>query len=120
MVDIKLDVDNAAFITLTEKVCDEAAKKAIDKLVPESKAYLKRYTSKKGYTGKLASEIEIVPSKFKGGGWAIEAQGPDNYTRFYATFVELGSIRNPTPVPYLRNPLKANKQYIINLFKDLI
>ena len=41
-------------------------------------------------TGKLASEIKVSASKFNKNQWVIEAQGPGNYSRFYATFVELG------------------------------
>ena len=118
MAEIKLFFDNAAFIKLTETACDGAAQKAVDKIIPESKAMLQ--SEAKHPTGKLASEIKLSKSRFLGGGWGIEAQGPGNYTRFYATFVELGSIRNPQPIPYLRNPLKANRNNIINLFKDLI
>ena len=136
--DIKLDFDNAALITLTNKVCDAAAKKGVDKVLADSKTYLKANTKHgHGETG-LAGEIKLEKSKFKGGGWAIEAQGPNNYKRYYAVFVELGhrssmfgrysrkkgnigsSPVTVAPIPYLRNPLKANKQYIINLFKDLI
>jgi len=138
MADIKLDFDNAAFITLTDKVCDEAAKKGVEKVMRDSKTFLGSKTKGGHGSAGLAGEIKIEPSKFKGGGWALEAQGPNNYKRYYAVFVELGhrssmfgrysrkehniesSPVTVAPIPYLRNPLKANKQYIINLFKDLI
>ena len=132
MADIKVDIDSETFIKLTEKVCDDAAEKGAVKVMRDSKIFLG--SKAKGGHGSdgLAGEIKLVKSKYKGGGVAIEAQGPGNYKRFYATFVELGhhssvfgKYKNKTgpaiaPIPYLRNPLKANKQYIINLFKDLI
>jgi len=40
--------------------------------------------------GDLRDSIKVEPSKFKDGGYLVVAQGPGNYDRFYATFVELG------------------------------
>ena len=118
MADIQIKLDIAGFEKLTKKACDGAAKKGADKVLGDSKKYL---MSKAAHpTGKLAGEIKLVQSKFEGGGYAVEAQGPGNYDRFYATFVELGSIRNPRPIPYLRVPLKAATNFIKGLFKDLV
>ena len=52
-------------------------------------------------TGKLKSEIDIRSSKFADGGYIVQAQGPGNYTRYYASFVELGTHKM-APQPYLR------------------
>jgi hypothetical protein len=72
----------------------EDAKRNLERAAPDS-------------TGKLASEIDIRASQFKDGGWLVEAQGPGNYGRFYASFVELGSVNNE-PVGYLRRALRRN------------
>ena len=41
-------------------------------------------------TGTLRSEIEMTKSRLSPGTWIVEAQGPGNYSEFYATFLELG------------------------------
>lgn len=118
MADIALKFDIPMFEGLTKKACDKAAEKAAKKIMADSKAFIKQHA--KHPTGKLASEIELKASRFKGGGWAVMAQGPGNYDRYYATFVELGSIHNPQPMPYLRTPLKANKNFILKQFEGIV
>lgn len=131
---IKIDIDAEKFTEGVKIECDKAAKKAAEKIMGDSKAFIAQHA--KHPTGKLASQIELKASKYRGGGWAIQAQGPGNYEKYYAVFVELGHIStlwgkrtgkkggNPgpyvQPLPYLRNPLAANKNYILNQFKDLI
>jgi len=73
----------------------------------------------KNYTGNLADDIEVEVSKYEGGGAAVEAQGPGNYDRFYATFVELGSVNNPQPIKYLRDPLNEVKKDVLKEMQDL-
>jgi len=114
---IVLDIDSEPFLKLVKKEADKVAKDQAGKLIAESRQYL--MTRAKSPTGKLASEIKVERSKFIGGGYAVEAQGPGNYDRFYATFVELGSIRNPEPIPFLRRPLEARKPRILEAYKDL-
>ena len=113
---IIVDIDTRDFEELVEEVCDEAAEEAASLVLGRSKRFLQE--NAKSPTGKLASEIKLKKSKFEGGGVAIEAQGPGNYDRFYATFVELGSVRNPQPIPYLRAPLEQSKREILNIFKE--
>lgn len=131
---VKLDIDEKGFTDLVKDKCDAAAKKSIEKVKRDSTAFIA--TNAKHSTGKLASQIKLESSKFKGGGWALEAQGPGNYDKYYAIFVEVGHIStlwgnrtgkkgsNPGPyvpgIPYLRNPLKANRQYIKRQFEDII
>jgi HK97 gp10 family phage protein len=76
-------------------------------------------------TGKLKSEIDIKKSKFKDGGYVVEAQAPGNYDDFYASFVELGTPnkkgkRHGTTVarPYLRPALQRNKRRIFQMYQD--
>lgn len=73
-------------------------------------------------TGKLRSEIEIKKSKFPGGGVAIVAQGPGNYTRFYASFVELGthSTVNQPAQPFLRPAIKKVRRIFKKAVQDEI
>lgn len=70
-------------------------------------------------TGKLKSEIELKKSKFEGGGCAIVAQGPGNYDRFYATFVELGVNGRPAH-PYLRPAIKQVRRIFKKAIQDEI
>ena len=74
------------------------------------------------YTGKLKSEIEIKKSKFEGGGVAIVAQGPGNYSRFYASFVELGthSTVNQPAQPFLRPTIKKIRRIFKKAVQDEI
>ena len=71
----------------------------------------------KNPTGKLASEIEVKKSKFKDGGAIVQAQGPGNYTRYYASFVELGT-HDTGAVPFLRPALHKNLSKIRKKFQD--
>jgi len=68
-------------------------------------------------SGTLKSEIELTRGKFKDGDYFVQAQGPGNYTKFYATFVELGT-HNTEKKPYLRPALNKNKKRIQKMFKD--
>ena len=70
-------------------------------------------------TGKLALEIDVRPSQFKDGGWTVWAQGPGNYDRFYAIWVELGApiTRNVKKQPFLRPALRGSSQKIMKAFE---
>ena len=68
-------------------------------------------------SGTLKKEIELKRGKFKDGDYFVQAQGPGNYTKFYATFVELGT-HNTEKKPFLRPALKRNKRRIQKMFKD--
>lgn len=70
-------------------------------------------------TGKLSSEIEIKKSKFPDGGYIVQAQGPGNYDKFYASFVELGTFKDEA-LPYLRPALHKNKAKILRRFKEML
>ncbi|MFH2075421.1 MAG: HK97-gp10 family putative phage morphogenesis protein [Pseudomonadota bacterium] len=80
-------------------------------------ATARRMVKKK--TGTLAGQIEVKASKFKDGGAIVQAQGPGNYGKFYATFVELGTHKDPKQ-PFLRPALAANKRKIQRNFEDKI
>ena len=60
-------------------------------------------------SGTLRSEIKINASKFKGGGYYVQPQGPRNYTRYYASFVEFGTSRAGSQ-PYMRPAIKKNER----------
>ena len=70
-------------------------------------------------SGRLALEIDVRKSKFKDGGYSVMAQGPGNYDRFYAIWVELGApkTRNVKAQPFLRPALRKNKQKIMKAFE---
>ena len=70
-------------------------------------------------SGGLARSIEVKESRFKDGGYLVTAQGPGNYDRFYATFVELGTFKDK-PQPYLRPALRKNKRAMQRAFENLI
>jgi len=74
---------------------EEDAKRNLERMAPDS-------------TGTLASQIAVKASQYKNGGWLVEAQGHGNYTKFYASFVELGTSKMEG-LRYLRNALRRNK-----------
>ncbi len=94
--------------TVTDQVADVALATA-QSLVPVK-------------TGTLKSEIEIKKSKFEGGGRAIVAQGPGNYSKFYASFVELGTHNtvNQPAQPYLRPAIKKARSIFKKAIQDEI
>jgi len=70
-------------------------------------------------SGKLRMQIEAKPSRWKDGGWTVWAQGPGDYDRFYAIWVELGApiTRNVKAQPFLRPALRMEKQKIMKAFE---
>lgn len=70
-------------------------------------------------TGTLKGQIDIKESKFKGGGWIVEAQGSDNYSKFYSSFIEFGAhkTQNIPAQPYLRPAIKRNRHKIQRMWE---
>jgi len=97
---------------------DEVCRKGADDIMNDAKNILMSLAEKP--TGKLASEIEIKKSRFEGGGYLIVAQGPGNYSKYYASFVEFGTslmTMRKLPefkgyIPYMRTALKRNRAKI--------
>ncbi len=50
-LDVHLDLDPVALLKITHKACDDAAKKAVEKVMSDSKQYIKSHA--KHPTGKL-------------------------------------------------------------------
>jgi HK97 gp10 family phage protein len=61
-------------------------------------------------TGTLAIETTVKKSKYRDGGYIVQSQGPGNYSRYYASFVEFGAHNAPAQ-PFLRPA--TNKYKII-------
>ena len=68
-------------------------------------------------TGDLASQIDIKVSKFKGGGYIVQAQGAGYRKPYRASFVELGTHKMAA-IPFLRPSLRKNKTRIHRAYKD--
>ena len=81
---LKIDWRDEELLNDMTAVLDEATDRVADVVLADAKRRAPKDT------GKLASEIEIKKSKYPGGGRVVAAQGPGNYTKFYASFVELG------------------------------
>jgi hypothetical protein len=90
-------------------VTDEVADMALS--MAKSLSKVQGVGQKNYVTGKLSSEIEIKKSKFKAGGRAVTAQGPDNYTKFYASFIELGHFSSMYG-KYDRHDSKEGRTYV--------
>lgn len=78
-------------------------KEKAEAVAAHAKRILKGKTSG---TGKLASEINVVVSQFDDVDFLVEAQGKGSYTRYYASFVELGTFKDEAQ-PYLRPAIGA-------------
>jgi len=70
-------------------------------------------------SGELATSITVEESKFKNGGHLVVAQGPGNYDKYYASFVELGTHKMAAR-PFLRPALKQSKAEILKEFEGII
>ena len=96
-------------------IVDKVAKEGAEQVAKDAKAILMRKA--KTPTGKLASQIKIKASKFRGGGYLVEAQGPGNFEKFYAIFVELGTHKMKK-IPYLRPALTMNRRKILDNYRN--
>ena len=122
---VRISLDINGFLKMVGTETDKAAEKGAERVLKDAKKFIKTHAKyeikRKGYKpGTLASEIKKEQSQFHGGGWAVEAQGPGNYTKYYAVHVELGSVKNPQPIPYLRTPLRLNHSWIKKQFEGII
>jgi len=84
---------------------DEILKEGAERILSDARANVPVKT------GTLQREIEVKVSKYDG--YIVQAQGPKNYDRYYASFVELGTWKMKAR-PYLRPALKKNKGWIKN------
>ena len=67
----------------------------------------------------LRDQIDIRTSKFKNGGWIVEAQGSNNYSKFYASFVEWGTHKMEAQ-PYIRPAIKRNRPKIQKMWQEAV
>ena len=113
-------------IEKVKNITDEVAREGAEKVMKDAKNILMK--NAKHPTGELASRIKMKVSKFKDGGYIVQAQGPGDYNKFYATFVELGTKfgkrfgkkfpRVIEKLPYLRPALAKNKRWLTREFKE--
>ena len=103
------------FLNKVNAVANKVAEEGAELVLRDAQRNIKRIA--KHPTGKLASEIEIIKSQYEDGGYIVMAQPPGKYTKFYASFLELGTYKDEAK-PYLRPALKKNKKKIHQLFKD--
>ena len=98
-----------------DKIMEGVAKEGAGWVRDDAKKIL--ISKSKRSTGKLASQIEIKISKFKNGGYIVQAQGSGNYDKYYASFVELGTHKMKA-IPFLRPALARNKRRMYKAYKD--
>ena len=98
--------DDRAFMREVQMALNEVVKDGAERTEEDAKRNLERAAPDS--TGTLASQIDVKASQYKDGGYLVEAQGRGNYTKFYASFVELGTSKMEG-LRYLRNALRRNK-----------
>lgn len=119
------DIKSAA-VRATERGAKKVLKKAKQNVRQKSKAP----------TGKLESEIDVsklrIDKNKEAAAFAVIAQGPSNYTRFYASFVECGGHalypygnKKAAPVyiparPFLRPAVRSVKRGILSDFDGVL
>lgn len=89
---LKIDWKDDELIALAENVVDGVTEKAADLVVDYAKRNLR--VNESVDQANLVNEIDIRKSKYKHGGLVVVAQGPNNYSRYYASFIELGGHRS--------------------------
>ena len=65
--------------------------------------------------GTLRDSIKAYKSKFKNGGWIVNA---GDYNAYYASFVELGT-KKMAPKPFLRPALHKNKKWAMRELENI-
>lgn len=113
----RIDWNDKALIGIVEGIAEKVAEEAAGWVQKDARMLLKMKA--KHPTGKLASEIEIKKSKYPDGGWIVQAQGPANFSKYYASFVELGTYKDEA-LPFLRPALHKNKSRILRRFREML
>ena len=101
-----------------EQVVDKWADEYAKKIEGTARRILTQKAKKP--TGHLAREIVVVKSKFKNGGYIVQAQGPTRWSPpYHASFVELGTSKME-PMPYLRPAVKKHERMSVNDLRALL
>ena len=108
-----IEWNDKEWIKLVQQATDDACEEGAKMVLKDAK----RLVPKK--TGELSSRIKIRDAPYEDGGWSVFAQGPGDYDRFYAIFVELGTSDTKAQ-PFLRPALNKNKRKILKNFRDKI
>ena len=110
--DFTLEWNEDYLIGLVGNAVDVATKEGAERVARRARQKVVKKT------GTLSLEIDVRKSNFKDGGYSVYAQGPGNYHRFYAIWVELGAPgRNIEAQPFLRPALRAEKNGILKAFE---
>ena len=108
-----LEWNDKEWIELVQQATDEACEEGAEMVLKDARKLVPKRTKK------LHDEIDIRKAPYEDGGWSVLAQGPGNYDRFYAIFVELGTS-DTRAQPFLRPALNKNKRKILKNFRDKI
>jgi len=108
---ITLEDNTAEYFKRVKRVTDRASRDAARMVLTDARRLVPKDT------GRLASQIEVQRGKYPSGDWEVIAQPRGSYgDKFYAIFVELGTIDTPTQ-PYMRPALKKNNRKIKNMIQ---
>ena len=113
------------YLNRIEAIVDGVAEKMAGRVADKAKRLVPKDTRT------LMSEIRVETGKFASGDYYIRAQGPGNYSRYYASFVELGTrvfpygnrnlpkVHRPAK-PYLRPAIKGMRRNIERAAKEAV
>ena len=108
-----IEWNDKEWIKLVQQATDDACEEGAKMVLKDARRLVRKRTKK------LHDEIDVRKAPYEDGGWSVFAQGPGNYDRFYAIFVELGTSDTKAQ-PFLRPALNKNKRKILKNFRDKI
>jgi hypothetical protein len=125
---VRFEWDDIKYLKAFEQAVDKVLEKGAKGVLDDARKIL---TSKSKHpTGTLARQIRLSVSKFKDGGYIVDAQGPSNYQKYYALFVELGTHDRKTKkgsnrgstkaIPFLRPAIKRARYRMRKLMENEI
>jgi HK97 gp10 family phage protein len=100
-------------IKATRNAMHEATKSGADHVARLARLLVKKRTAT------LAGQIDVEVSEYEDGGHLVWAQGKGRYGKYYASFVELGTYKDPKQ-PFMRPALKRSRNRIKRGFEDKI
>ena len=97
-------------LTATRNAVKVATREGAEKVAADARKMVPKKT------GALAASIEVKESRFEDGGHLVEAYGDKGAGRYYASFVELGTVGRAA-TPFLRPALHNNKAKILKAYE---
>jgi len=101
-------------------ILEDVNKEVANNVMEDAKRILRRKAKTTSERG-LLEQFEVVPSKYKDGGYLVWCQGPGKWwPPYHASFVELGTYKDKKPKHFMRLAYKKNKRKANRMFQDAL